>query len=373
MIYGQTLYAQSIDAGYESDNKLVLGLRGAQNTGETLRQELLNLPEVSSVVLSSEAPTQDNENNTQFTLLETHAGGGANEPQLLNYHNMGFGFFEAYEIEPIAGRLFSENYGTDMIRTVENEGDIGNASVILNVRATRKLGFSNPEDAIGKTLGGNVHSAGMHHLTIVGVIPDIYFRSIKFAVRPTIYLNNPTRFRVASLTFETDDMPGLMNKVEQIWKNNVPMQPVSMQFLTEMMHAQYQDEETQAKLFLVFSILAIVVACLGLYGLAAFTTERRTREIGIRKVMGARVRDIVTLLIWQFSKPVFVANIIAWPLSAYAMLSWLESFPYRIDAWWLIPVCLAVGVLLMLMAWLTVGGNAARVARANPIRALRQE
>ena len=164
-----------------------------------------------------------------------------------------------------------------------------------------------------------------------------------------------------------------MQKVENIWKENVPLRPVSLQFLDEMMKAQYDEEVVQLKMFSVFSILAIVIACLGLYGLAAFTTERRTREIGIRKVMGAEVRDIVTLLIWQFSRPVIIANLIAWPVSIYAMLSWLESFSYRIDAIWLLPICISVGAVLLLVAWATVGSNAAKVAMANPIKALRQE
>lgn len=373
VIYGQTMYAQSIDVGYTSEDKLILGLGGTQEVGDSLRQELLNLPEITSVVYSSESPTQDNENNTQFTLLEQQQGTTVNSAELLNYHNMGFGFFQAYEVQPLAGRLFDEEYGTDQMLPNDSETEVGNANVILNASAAQKFGFTDPQDAIGKTLSAEVFRSGMHHLTIVGVIPDIYFRSIKFAVRPSVYMMNPSRFRVASLTFDTDDLPALITKVEQIWKTYLPMQPINLQFLSEMMQAQYQDEQIQAQLFLVFSLLAIVIACLGLYGLAAFTTERRTREIGIRKVMGARVRDIVALLIWQFSKPVFFANLIAWPLSVYAMLGWLETFPYRIETWWLGPICLAVGVLLMLVAWVTVGGNAARVASANPIGALRQE
>ncbi len=139
------------------------------------------------------------------------------------------------------------------------------------------------------------------------------------------------------------------------------------------MKAQYEEEVVQVRMFSVFSVLAIVIACLGLYGLAAFTTERRTREIGIRKVMGASIKDIIALLIWQFSKPVIIANLIAWPLSIYVMLIWLESFSYRIDTLWLVPICLSVGFGLLLIAWLTVGSNAAKVARANPIKALRRE
>src|SRR5690606_11571155 len=124
---------------------------------------------------------------------------------------------------------------------------------------------------------------------IIGVTPDIYFRSIKFDIRPSVYLLREDRFRVANLSFNTDDLPALIGKVEHIWKAQVPMQPISLQFLTEMMAAQYNDDVTTAKMFSAFSLLAIVVACLGLYGLAAFTAERRTKEIGIRKVMGAQV------------------------------------------------------------------------------------
>ena len=245
------------------------------------------------------------------------------------------------------------------------------ASVILNESALRKFGFTSPEQAIGKTLNSANFQGQV--LNIIGIVPDIYFRSIKFGVRPTAYTMNTNRLRMASLTFSTNNVAELMEKVESIWKQTVPMQPINLQFLDEMMKAQYAEESMQTKMFSVFSLLAIGIACLGLYGLASFTTERRTREIGIRKVMGASVKDIVALLIWQFSKPVIIANLIAWPVSIYAMLIWLESFSYRIDTLWLGPICLVVGGSLLLIAWATVGGNAAKVARANPIKALRQE
>jgi putative ABC transport system permease protein len=372
VVYGQTVFSNNIDVGFQSDNKLVLNIRPAQDNLASLKQELLTLPEISSVVYSSESPTQDNENNNYFRLLETHSDGAANEQVLFNYHNMGFGFFEAYKVVPIAGRLFDEQYGSDEINLVpENSTEPGKGSVILNETALKELGFSSAEQAIGKTLAHE--SRGKQHLTIIGVIPDIYFRSIKFDVRATAYTLNPTRLRVASLTFNTGDISSLLNEIELIWKRNVPMQPIELEFLSEMMKAQYNDEVTTAQLFLVFSVLAVIIACLGLYGLSAFTVERRTKEIGIRKVMGASVQDIVNLLIWQFSKPVAIANIVAWPIAAYAMLSWLESFPYRINELWLIPICMGVGLLSLVIAWGTVGGNAARVARKNPIKALRYE
>lgn len=374
VVYGQTLFANTVDVGFVSENKLVLNIQAAGDNLQSLKQELENLPEITSVAFSSEAPTQDRENNTQFKLLERQAGGDGEQAFILNYHNMGYGFFEAYGIEPLAGRVFDESFGSDQIEAIpQGEERIGQASAILNETAMRKYGFTDPQQAIGKTLEANVFRAGMQHMTIVGIVPDIHFRSIKFGVRPSVYMLNPGQFRVANLTFRTNNVPALMGKVENIWKNNVPLQPISLQFLSEMMTAQYAEEMAQAQLFSAFSILAIVVACLGLYGLATFTAERRTKEIGIRKVMGAKVRDIVSLLIWQFSKPVLIANLIAWPLSVYLMAKWLETFPYRIDMLWLLPICFVAGGIALLIAWVTVGGNAARVAQSNPVKALRYE
>ncbi len=374
VVYGQTIFANSMDVGYVSDNKLVLNIRSAGDNLESLKQELLNLNEIDQVVFSSESPTQDNENNNYYKLLAKTNDNNSNQEELLNHHAMGYGFFEAYNIAAIAGRLFDQDFGTDQInRLPEGSTDMGNANVILNQSAVKKYGFTSPEQAIGQVLESSVFRDQKFQLTIIGVVPDVYFRSIKFGVRPSAYLLNPERFRVANLVFNSNDVSALLPKIESTWKANVPMQPINLQFLSEMMKAQYAQELAQARLFSAFSILAIIVACLGLYGLAAFTAERRTKEIGIRKVMGARVRDIVSLLIWQFSKPVIIAMLIAWPMSVYLMLHWLEAFPYRIDTLWLIPICLAAGGGALVIAWLTVGGNAAKVARSNPIKALHYE
>lgn len=369
VIYTQTQFAQSVDTGYTSENKIVLAINSVRDSRESLRQELLGLPEISSVVFSSEAPTQDYENNSRFTLLD--ADEMNNQSQLLNIHNMDYGFFEAYDVKPISGRLFSQDFGSDEIVSVETGQPAGNASAILNETALAKFGFSSAQEAIGRTIEANIR--GQQHLTIVGVIPDIYFRSIKFGVRASIYTLNSDRFNVASLTFKTNNPAQLRTQIEQVWKQRMPTQPMNLQFLDSMIEAQYFDERVQTRLFSAFSILVILIACLGLYGLAAFTTERRTKEIGIRKVMGARVRDIVGLLIWQFSKPVLIANLIAWPIAGFAMMSWLENFSYRINPLWIVPICVSVGLLLLMIAWATVGTNAAGVARANPIKALRQD
>ena len=204
-------------------------------------------------------------------------------------------------------------------------------------------------------------------------IPDLYFRSVKFDIRPSIYMLNKARMRVATITYSSDDVSQVRQAVERVWSEIVPMEPIHLRFLDEMIEDQYRQEVAQMRLFSAFSVLAIIVACLGLYGLAAFSAERRTKEIGVRKVMGASVKDIVLLLIWQFSRPVIVANIIAWPVATWFMFDWLQQFPYRIDLVLLLPICLSAATVSMCIACLTVGGNAARVAQASPIGALRHE
>ncbi len=149
--------------------------------------------------------------------------------------------------------------------------------------------------------------------------------------------------------------------------------PFSYQFVDELAASGYGAEAEQAKIFALFSFLAIVVACLGLYGLASFSAERRTREIGIRKVMGAGVVDVVKLLLWQFSKPVVVSNILAWPIAFYSMSVWLERFAYHVSKMDILLFCGIAGMVALLIAWSTVSTISCRIAREKPVRALRYE
>ena len=154
-----------------------------------------------------------------------------------------------------------------------------------------------------------------------------------------------------------------MEEVKSIWLEEMPTNAFNFEYADETLAQQYAQEEGELTMFAAFSTLAIFIACLGLFGLASFTADRRTKEIGIRKVMGASTSDIIKLLIWQFSKPVLIANLIAWPLSFYAMSRWLESFVYRIDNIIIIALCLIAGLSALLIAWATVASNSYRVAR----------
>ncbi len=377
VIYGQTTYAKSKDVGYSHEGKLAVtsidDLPSADQA-QVVVQELRKLPGVKSVVLSSEVPSQDNENNTWFQLADGTKAADGSEGVVLNYHSFGFGFLEAYGIQPIAGRTFSPDFGTDEITPIpEGEDRVGQASIILNESAVKQMGLASPEAAIGQTLRTDVFRAGQYELTVVGVVPDIYFRSLKFGVRPSAYWVMPNAFGAATIDFETNDVSGLMADIERVWREHVPTTPLAHSYVSDMLWAQYASEDAQAKLFAAFSGLAIIVACLGLYGLASFSAEQRTKEIGIRKVLGARVIDIVRLLVWQFSRPVLIANAIAWPVGWYLMSGWLEGFQYRLDSTFIFATALIAGAVALLIAWLTVAGRAAHVAQANPIQALRYE
>jgi putative ABC transport system permease protein len=162
-----------------------------------------------------------------------------------------------------------------------------------------------------------------------------------------------------------------MADIERVWKRVASDAPFDAKFSEDIIGELYEAEDARAQTFAAFALLAVVVACLGLFGLAAFTAERRTKEIGIRKVLGARSRDIVRLLAWQFSKPVIIANLIAWPVSWWLMQNWLNDYDARIT---LGPTpFLLAGLLALAIAIGTIAGHALKVARANPIHALRYE
>lgn len=377
VVYGQTMYARSLDLGYNYDGKIALGLGAAESPeqAQTIVQALSQIPGVESVVMSSEVPSEDNQNNTAFTIV----GGGevaadGSDGIVLNYHTFGFGFLEAYGIEPIAGRTFSEEFGADAIVAIPQDEDrIGTASVILNESAVNQLGFSSAEQALGQVLRANAFRSGTHDFTVIGVVPDVYFRSVRFGKRASAYWVLPQSYNVATISFNTPDVPGLIENVEEVWRQQMPLSPISYEFLTEMLAAQYEQEDRQAELFAAFTGLAIVVACLGLFGLASFTAEQRTKEIGIRKVLGATIRDIVQLMVWQFSRPVLIANLIAWPAAWYFMSDWLDGFSYSLGDSYIWMAAAGAGTTALLIAWVTVAGRAFRVAQTNPISALRYE
>jgi putative ABC transport system permease protein len=246
-------------------------------------------------------------------------------------------------------------------------------NVVLNRLAAQRLGFADPRQAVGKTLlgdDGDVETHGRTPVTIIGVVQDSRFRSIRDPVAPMMFLYERTQ--PGWLLVHYNGVPAEVRaRVERVWNRIAPDVPFEAEFADDIVRDLYAPEAARAEIFAAFALLAVVIGCLGLFGLAAFTAERRTKEIGIRKVLGARTRDIVRLLVWQFSRLVLVANLIAWPLAWWAMRDWLNGFDLRIplDPW----LFVVAGLLALTIAAATVASHALRVARTHPIHALRYE
>jgi putative ABC transport system permease protein len=244
--------------------------------------------------------------------------------------------------------------------------------VILTEEATRRLGFKDPREAVGREFRAALLPIqyGLVPVTVVGVVRDARFRSVHDPLQPILYTMRRNGFGDIVVRYSGDSAQ-IRNQIGSVWKRNIPQVPFNARFADDIVREQYEREEARGQLFAAFALLAVVIACLGLFGLAAFTAERRTKEIGIRKVLGARSRDIVRLLAWQFSKPVIIANLIAWPVAWWVMRDWLNGFDTRVSLG-PTPFVLAGGLALGI-ALGTIAGHAIRVARQNPIHALRYE
>jgi putative ABC transport system permease protein len=245
-------------------------------------------------------------------------------------------------------------------------------NVVVNELAVKRLGFRSPQEAVGKRVRSALvkNEYGLVPVTIIGVVKDARFRSIRLPLDPIMFNNTSSGHQFLVARYRGDPAAARAG-IEQVWKGITREVPFDARFSEDIIEDLYAADDARAKTFAAFALLAVVIACLGLFGLAAFTAERRTKEIGIRKVLGARTQDIVRLLAWQFSKPVIIANLIAWPIAWWVMRSWLNHFDARIA---LGPGPFVLAALLALaIAIGTIAGHAIKVARANPILALRYE
>jgi len=368
VVLNQTRYARNLDLAYDKENLVVV--RGLDQT----RDKVLNVfidemerhPAVVSVGHSTFVPSDG------FAISTSVTPEGKPDAQMVGFVPVGWNFFETYGVEPLAGRLFEKGRASDIAVDFNDTAQKPEANTILTERAVRYMGFGTPEDALGQVFTAGINFKTKY--TIIGVIPDIDFGNIRQEIRPAMYSLNENggsvsiRYRDDLSVAERDEF---LSFIDQTWAQLEPNQPVVRQFLDENLDALYNADEQLGKLMMIFAGLAIVVSALGLFGLSSFTAELKTKEVGVRKTLGASIPELMRLLIWQFSKPVFIANLIAWPLAWYFLNGWLDGFALRITMG---PLYFIVaGVATLLMAWLTVGGLVYRVAKNSPIHALRCE
>lgn len=381
VVYGQLLFAQNKNLGFQRDNLVVLsgtGRPGVRDNLNGLLETLRQDPRIVGAAATNIIPGEMDESNTNIRL----PGGDPTEQIVIRNDTVGPEFVSTMGMRIIAGRDFDKSRGTDVIQrpdwqlrgepTPEGTQPFSQpGAALINESAVRRLGYASPEAAIGQTFTAGDSEVSSLDLTIIGVVEDFHFRSIHDPIAPGFFITDNGYSSDAVIRVRGDDVRGALEAIDTAWRNANPSVPVQRAFLDDQLQALYEREQQTGTLFAAFSGLAIVIACLGLFGLASFTAERRTKEIGLRKVLGASVTDIVRLLVWQFSKPVLVANLIAWPLAWYGMSRWLESFTYRID---LNPLpFLLAGAAALAIAWATVGLHAAKVARSKPVTALRYE
>jgi len=277
----------------------------------------------------------------------------------------------------LSGRNFSSDRPLDQMPSTRDatQGSTLNGNIIINLAALNLFGFDTAEQALGRTLRLDpemqANPSVNVNLTVIGVVGNNNLHSLKKEPRPEIYQVTPNNLHMV-IRYQGEERP-LLAALEDIWQRLAPEAPFQYFLVEQALASDLNNENKQLNLFAAFSVLAVLIGCMGLYGLAALVAQQRTREIGLRKVMGASVFRIVSLLLWQFSKPVLASNLIAWPVSFYLMQEWLNHFPDRIDSSWLIAICLVTGLVAVLISWVTVSGHALRVAYANPIQALKYQ
>jgi putative ABC transport system permease protein len=367
VIFAQIDYAHDLGLGFDRHNIVVI--EGAGNLAPSRRESFIKAlksnPAVEDVTQSDAVP---------FTGDVTTAGvqiPGSPETVVARIINSDPDFPAAYGMKLLAGRGLSTGNGTDINAAPGVEGLQDGRNVLTTASTARRFGFGIAQ-AIGRTISvGAAITNRKVQLTIVGVLDDAKFEGLQTTIQPTLYFCNPSHFRTVSVRIRPSRTQDALHAIDRTWHAFAPAYPVERHFLDQMFDKLFAADEQEGAMFDAFVGIAVFIACLGLFGLAAFSTEQRTREIGVRKVFGARTRDVVWLLLWQFSVPVLVANVVAWPVAYYYLRGWLETYAYRIA---LSPLYfVAAGAVALAIAWATVLGHALRVARANPVHALRYE
>jgi len=350
IVYQQLRYMQDKDLGFDSTHIVAVPVKEFQllHKYQIIKARFSRHPNVLDVTGSVSLPTQE--------------GGGAGrcwwegqaEDGQIDFHftKVGYNFLDFYNISLAAGRNFSPEFPGDRKR-----------SYILNETAVRSIGWENP---IGKKFGLTPDDVG----TVIGVVRDYHFSPLDEQIEPLAIMLSPQQAGYISVKIGDDDVPGTLAFLRETW-NDLSIFPFEYHFVEDLLAGRYQTEKRLEKIFASGTVLAIFIACLGLFGLASYAAERRTKEIGTRKVFGASVTRIVLMLVNQSTRWVVVANIIAWPVAYYAMNRWLQGFAYRMDID--IGVFVLAGSSAMVIALITVSTRTIKAALANPAQSLRQE
>jgi putative ABC transport system permease protein len=354
VVYQQMKFIQNIKLGYNKEQLLVIPNSWALGKNEkNFKDQLRTDTRVENVTVSGYKPAGPTNNNNAMAYPE----GKDKQVMTALEYKIDEQYIPTLDIKMAAGRNFSPAaYGTD------------SSAMIINEAAAKVFGFGN--NAIGKIIVRENSDRGRdYRYTVIGIVKDFHFRSLHDAITPLFMVLNPESGIIVKV--KTKNIAGLLTTMKQQWASYNVEEPFSYAFMDDLYNKTYAAEQKTGTILNIFAVLTVFVACMGLFGLATYTAEQRSKEIGIRKVLGASVAQVTQMLSKEFIKLVLIGCVIAFPLSWWAMHKWLQDFAYKIDiSWW---VFVLAGFTALLIALLTVSFKAIKAALANPVKSLRAE
>ena len=354
IVYRQLHYIQTKNLGFNKEQVLVVNNTNALGSNvEAFKNEVANFPGVSSASFTGYLPVSSSARNDN-TFSKTAVMDSKNGINMQRW-TIDYDYIKTLGMEIVQGRNFSKEFGSD------------SSGVIVNETTAKLLGFESPIGEKIYTYNDNNEPIAYN---IIGVVKNFHFESLRQNIGPLCMMLGKASF-LTSFKVSTADIQPLVKKIEAKWKAMAPGLTFSYRFLDESFNRMYRNEQRVGKIAITFAVLAILIACLGLFGLVTYAAERRIKEIGIRKVLGATISNIITMLSKDFLKLVIIAAIISFPVAWWGMHKWLQDFAYRIDiSWWVFVIA---GLAAAAIALVTVSFQAIRAALTNPVKNLRTE
>lgn len=347
-IYQQLEFMQHKSLGYEREHLIQIPLRGETlKTYNTFKERLLQNSRIVNISASNQPISSFGSNTWGFKWPGQKEG----EKVLTTFTAIDYEYLKTMRMQLVIGREFSKEFPTD------------SANVIINEKAVQAMNLKDP-------LSAQLEFSGMT-LNVVGVVKDFHYQSVRSEIIPLVFIYRPELFQGVFVKIQSNDIAATVKEIENEWLTINPAHPFEFNFVDEEIDKLYRSEQQLSKIYNSFAVLAVFISCLGLFGLASFATEQRTKEIGIRKVLGASISRIVTALATEFVKLVLLANLIGWPVAYMLMSRWLQDFAYRIDI--NILTFIIAGLATLIIAIATVSYQALRAATANPVEALKYE
>ncbi len=369
VVSAQTEYSRNKDLGFTTENRFMLynlGYGEVVPVADVIRQEVEALPGVVQTAMALRAIPLNGQWGTAFQKMDENTGKTYNPENVY----VDFGMLEFLKAKLIAGRLFDKERTLDKRHQSETDPDLRVSHQVITRYTAKYLGFESPEAAIGQSID-YLDDGSRQQMVIIGVVEDMLMRSLRDNIEPLAFIIPEGE----QDTLHIEVKPGMeaqtREAVEEIWKRHVQVLPMFWNGMTDEYNDLYAEDAQRGEIFAGFSFFAIFVSAIGLFSQAAFSVQQRTKEISIRKVMGASKTSVLKLMLWQYSKPVVIANLIAWPIAWYLMSDWLSDFAHRIDLT-LLPF-LGAGALTLVIALLTVSVHALKVASTSPAFVLRSE